>query len=475
VDMASSSVIEQTKPSDGASARFLRFVTSGDTTILDALLAEHLDRSYTQARRLLGNDSSAEDAVQEAYVQLVRTSSRYDGSIPFAAWLGRLVHGASLHVMRSSGRRSRHERVARERAPQSTALGESTEEESSAVRDAVRELPERYRSTVDLHYFAGLSQRDTAKALGLSEDAVAMRLHRAREFLRSLLARRGVALGGGAILIALGSTPSYAAPATLAASSTQLISALAAGSAIPKTTLSVGIGIGKLSVAATVAVAVAGSGMLLFAKLREPQQPAAPANGQIAHWDFSEGLPADLTVIAGKFIPSRLADGDGFVEPTRSTDVIAAYPQRLEPRPVSIDIKAFFVPALQEGETCTVNHIYVAGSGSVKPVRMWVAKTRLTEPGGSITSQTIVSGKYLIHIVNGIRTRVMEFDREYPASRLCLLTDNFSVSDIRISYLRSDELPEWLPRIGQIVQEPGWDERPPWAPELTEEQVRQIR
>jgi DNA-directed RNA polymerase specialized sigma24 family protein len=86
---------------------------------------------------------------------------------------------------------------------------------AEAVRAAVCDLPERYRSTVDLHYFAGLSQHDTAKALGLNEDAVAKRLQRARDCLRTLLMRRGITVSGGAVLTALATVPAHAAPQSL--------------------------------------------------------------------------------------------------------------------------------------------------------------------------------------------------------------------------------------------------------------------
>ena len=80
--------------------RFLRFARKGDGAVLEGLFRESVDEAYTLARRLLGHADDAEDAVQEAYLQLVRTAGGYDGSVPFRAWLGRLVYTASLHLRR---------------------------------------------------------------------------------------------------------------------------------------------------------------------------------------------------------------------------------------------------------------------------------------------------------------------------------------------------------------------------------------
>jgi RNA polymerase sigma-70 factor, ECF subfamily len=213
--------------------RFLRFADGGNVGELDALLAEHLDRAYCQARRLLGNSSEAEDAVQEAFLRLVRSASRYDASIPFGAWLGCIVHRAALNVHRARHRRRRYEdRVRAQGSPEVEQAEDAMADERGAVRDAILELPERDRAALDLQYFAGLSQRDIAKALGIEEDAVAKRMQRARESLRTLLRRRGVVTSSASILIALGSMPAHAAPAELFGKTLSIMSGASGGSAV---------------------------------------------------------------------------------------------------------------------------------------------------------------------------------------------------------------------------------------------------
>jgi RNA polymerase sigma factor (sigma-70 family) len=219
MDVVSSlAMSHQSQVTDDSGRRFLRYAKEGDVGELDSLLADHLDRAFCQAKRLLGNASEAEDAVQDAFLRLVHSAHRYDGSVPFAAWLASMVHWSALNVWRSRRRRLRRDRQACSQQPiREERDAFSSTEQSEVVRAAVLELPERYRRPIDLHYFAGLSQREIGQALGMQEDAVAKRLQRARECLRSLLQRRGVTVTGALVLLALNTAPADAAPVTLSA------------------------------------------------------------------------------------------------------------------------------------------------------------------------------------------------------------------------------------------------------------------
>lgn len=184
--------------------RFLAFATYGDVSVLERLLADHLPQARAIAYRLLGSATDADDAIQEALVRLVKTAERYDGTVPFAAWLGQLVRGAALQLRRSAALRAGRERHPLLDREASAADSEPPGDElAAAIREAVAGLPERYRAPIELHYFAQLSQEQTALALGLKEDAVAQRMHRARERLREALRRHGIVLGVAALIATL--------------------------------------------------------------------------------------------------------------------------------------------------------------------------------------------------------------------------------------------------------------------------------
>jgi RNA polymerase sigma factor (sigma-70 family) len=325
---------------DEAAQEFLRYAATGDCAILDRLLADHLDRAYSQARRLLTSNQDAEDAVQNAFIKLMRTVHRYDGTIPFIAWLSRFVHAAAVDMLRTRQRRRRRESQAGlERGDEAAQQADPVE--ADLVRDAVRDLPERYRASIDLHYFAGLSQRDTAKALGTNENALAVRLHRARDCLRALLERRGISVGGGAIALALTSTPTYAAPPALAIKCSTLSAAPLAAATARLPLLVAQTGAAKLAAGVIAgAVALAAAGTIFFS---ERSAPAIPQTADVFTMQVNceNGEPDDVRVVAGswEWRPAK-AGRDAAMVPTDEVQsgvarVVLALQAEIPDRPVA--------------------------------------------------------------------------------------------------------------------------------------------
>jgi RNA polymerase sigma-70 factor, ECF subfamily len=215
---------------DSDTRSFLAFAQSRDARALEPLVSEAAPRAFRQAYRMLGNSADAEDAVLEALLQLVRTAGKFDGTISFGAWLGRLVHIAALRVARSRRAQRRRDRHA---PPPTTPAGHDPETDE-LIRASVHELPEKLRVAVDLHYFAGLSQDQTAQALGLSVNAFGVRLHRAREKLRMLLRSHGAELTTAGLVGALSAMPAPANSATIGA---KIIALAVSGAQLPATTL----------------------------------------------------------------------------------------------------------------------------------------------------------------------------------------------------------------------------------------------
>src|SRR4051812_39537405 len=102
---------------DDATALFRSYAATGDVAALERVLERHADQASSQARRFLGNATDADDAVQEAFLQLVRTARRFDGTIAFGPWLGRLVHIACLRALRARGRHRRERPLVTSPAP----------------------------------------------------------------------------------------------------------------------------------------------------------------------------------------------------------------------------------------------------------------------------------------------------------------------------------------------------------------------
>ena len=172
----------------------------GDEAAFATLIREGA-RMLVTARRLLGNAQDAEDAVQEAFLQAHRASDRFNGDARISTWLHRIVVNAALMKLRS--RRRKPEQALDELLPQFDASGSwlspvtgwdqssdellESAETRAMVRRAIDRLPDAYREVLMLRDIEEFDTEETAELLDASPTAVKVRLHRARQALRTIL------------------------------------------------------------------------------------------------------------------------------------------------------------------------------------------------------------------------------------------------------------------------------------------------
>jgi RNA polymerase sigma-70 factor (ECF subfamily) len=158
----------------------------GDTDVdeLDRWLKDGYERSYRTACLILGNRSDAEDAVQEAFLRAWRFRSSLGEGSDVRPWLYRVVVNTCNSKLRTEiPHRSRRlpdgelERLpSQDDPPAGVAV-------SNDVARALRDLPTHLRVVVVLRYYAGLSEREIATAIGRRQGTVKSRLHEARRQL----------------------------------------------------------------------------------------------------------------------------------------------------------------------------------------------------------------------------------------------------------------------------------------------------
>jgi RNA polymerase sigma-70 factor (ECF subfamily) len=184
-------------------AELLAGLRAGSEGAYDELLRRHGGRLLAVARRILRSDDDALDAVQDALIQAFRNLESFAGQSQLSTWLHRITVNAAL--MRIRRRRSRPEEPIEALLPSFVEDGHSTvefrdwgespevvlarEEVRTAVREAIDRLPESYRTVLVLRDIEELDTAEVAELLGISANAVKIRLHRARQALRTLLDR----------------------------------------------------------------------------------------------------------------------------------------------------------------------------------------------------------------------------------------------------------------------------------------------
>src|SRR5271156_5381806 len=155
-------------------------------------LAEWLEGGYVAAFRtaclILGNRADAEEAVQDAYLRAWRFRDSLSGVPSIQPWLYRVVVNSCYSKLRREiphrDRRAGDEPLAQLPAPGADPEARAAQGEvAETVLAALQQLPLSLRVPVVLRYYADLSERDIALAIGRRPGTVKSRLHEARRRL----------------------------------------------------------------------------------------------------------------------------------------------------------------------------------------------------------------------------------------------------------------------------------------------------
>ncbi len=177
----------------------------GDYNAFLQLIEPHEQRLYRLALRITGSREDAEDVLQDTLLSALEHLPTFRGDAAFGTWLYRIALHNAFRVVR---RRRGHESVSLEEL-----IAEQSEEDEPIphpefiaewrdpaevaeqnelrriLEEALQQLPESYRTVFLLRDVEGLSTKEVAEILGISEGNVKVRLLRARLRLREVLSR----------------------------------------------------------------------------------------------------------------------------------------------------------------------------------------------------------------------------------------------------------------------------------------------
>lgn len=173
----------------------------GDGGAFETLVRTHMPMLLRVARRFMRSEEDARDAVQDAFVSAFRSIGQFASTARLSTWLHRIVVNACL--MRLRTQRRHPEEDIDELLPRFREDGHQLEPSESwcetaetilqrtelrgIVRASIDRLPDTYRAVLLLRDIEELSTEEAAEALGVTPNAVKIRLHRARQALRTLL------------------------------------------------------------------------------------------------------------------------------------------------------------------------------------------------------------------------------------------------------------------------------------------------
>lgn len=175
---------------------------AGDDEAFEEAVRTYSGRLLVITRRILNNDEEARDALQDTFLSAFRAIQSFDGHSRLSTWLHRIAVNAALMKLRT--RKRKPERSIEDLLPAYREDGHHAEgfvswdppvdvameiaHNRALVRECIAELPEQYRLVLMMRDIDDIDTADVARMLGISANAVKIRLHRARQALRTLLA-----------------------------------------------------------------------------------------------------------------------------------------------------------------------------------------------------------------------------------------------------------------------------------------------
>src|SRR5436190_21703747 len=180
----------------------------GEAGALDALIRQTYGDVYALCRRMLADPDEAADATQEVYLRVMRSVLGFRGDSAFGTWLHRVTVNVCLTALRKRSRARAAGMVAGGTpfalpgdeialsggdAPDDLAV---TADLAARSEVALAALPEDARAVVVLRDIEGLSTKEVAELLGVTESVVKVRLHRAHAKLRTMILATEPGVGG---------------------------------------------------------------------------------------------------------------------------------------------------------------------------------------------------------------------------------------------------------------------------------------
>ena len=206
------------------------FAEGQDEDAFAELVRRHGPLVLRLCRRVLRNSADAEDAAQAAFLALARQAPRQHTLRSTAAWLHRVARNIALDMLASRKARERREEEVAAMTPDAVKPAGMSNEQGTLLHEEIDALPEKYRQAVILCHLEEKSMEQAAAIMACPASSVGTWVARAREQLRSRLARRGVVLSLAALTSLLSAEAGAAElPATFATSTTAAAARFVAG------------------------------------------------------------------------------------------------------------------------------------------------------------------------------------------------------------------------------------------------------
>ena len=160
------------------------------------LYKQYCDGMYCVAMRFLNNADDAEDVLQEAFIKAFQKIHQYSGEVTFGAWLKRIVINKCIDFLKSKKMQQVELKDYQMQVVEEDDIWSVSPSVSVAeVKEAMEQLPDKYRYVLQLYLVEGYDHEEIAQILNLTSTASRTRLLRGKGHLRKLLKNKNHGTG----------------------------------------------------------------------------------------------------------------------------------------------------------------------------------------------------------------------------------------------------------------------------------------
>jgi len=168
-------------------------ILQGEKDIYSIIVRRYNQRLYRVGMSIINDEAEVEDAMQVAYINAYENLGKFAFKSSFPTWLTRILINECLLRLRkrkksiSMNDENIENVMKQDKGPQTPVTATVNSELRSILNDAIRQLPETYRSVFVMREIENMNIAETKECLNISEANVKVRLNRAKAMLRDIL------------------------------------------------------------------------------------------------------------------------------------------------------------------------------------------------------------------------------------------------------------------------------------------------
>ena len=175
-------------------SKLVREVLSGDASAFAELMSLYKKRVESLGFSFFKNQADAEDFAQDVFLKAYTKLDTFRGESLFSTWLTRMAYNTAINAV---NRRAQYVSLADETSLPDNGLTPEEKElrtlTMEAVRECLKELPEKYKIVLDLYFFYDNSYAEISEITSLAENTVKSHIFRAKKLLREKIIQKGLA------------------------------------------------------------------------------------------------------------------------------------------------------------------------------------------------------------------------------------------------------------------------------------------